>query len=99
MDCPICSNPFLDGTFILHPYFHLPFPPTKTIQSDEYPLVVRLPCNENHMFDLECIAPWLKLHATCPLDRKDLVKEKAPPPPPPPSKDEEEDGEWDDMYA
>jgi hypothetical protein len=63
---------------------------------DEYPLVVRLPCNRNHMFDLECIAPWLKLHATCPLDRKDLVKEKAPPPPP---KDEEEDGEWDDMYA
>lgn len=48
------------------------------------------------MFDLECIAPWLKLHATCPLDRKDLVKEKEPPPPP---KDEEEDGEWDDMYA
>ncbi|KAK3175163.1 hypothetical protein OEA41_002409 [Lepraria neglecta] len=63
---------------------------------DEYPLVVRLPCNKNHIFDLECIAPWLKLHATCPLDRKDLVKEKAPPPPP---KDEEEDGEWDDMYA
>lgn len=63
---------------------------------DEYPLVVRLPCNRNHMFDLECIAPWLKLHATCPLDRKDLVKEKAPPPPP---KDEEEDGEWDDIYA
>jgi len=30
------------------------------------------------------------------MDRKDLVKEKAPPPPP---KDEEEDGEWDDMYA
>ncbi|KAL9100039.1 MAG: hypothetical protein Q9163_004532 [Psora crenata] len=67
---------------------------------DEYPLVVRLPCNKNHMFDLECIAPWLKLNATCPLDRKDLVKAKQPPPPPPPSKgNEEEDGEWDDMYA
>ncbi|KAL6714472.1 tRNA (uridine-2'-O-)-methyltransferase trm7 [Lecanora helva] len=63
---------------------------------DEYPLVVRLPCNRSHMFDLECIAPWLKLHATCPLDRKNLVKEKAPPPPP---DHEEEDGEWDDMYA
>lgn len=50
------------------------------------------------MFDLECIAPWLKLHATCPLDRKDLVKEKKPPPPPP-AKDEEDDGEYDDMYA
>ena len=68
----------------------------KLVLADEYPLVVRLPCNKNHMFDLECIAPWLKLHATCPLDRKDLVKEKEPPPPP---KDEEEDGEWDDMYA
>ena len=41
----------------------------------------------------------MKLHATCPLDRKDLVKEKAPPPPPPPKDGEEEDGEWDDMYA
>ena len=92
MDCPICGNPFLEGMVlsILSGAFAL------TRISDEYPLVVRLPCNKNHMFDLECIAPWLKLHATCPLDRKDIVKEKAPPPPP---KDEEEDGEWDDMYA
>ena len=52
------------------------------------------------MFDLECIAPWLKLNATCPLDRKDLVEVKKPPPPPPALKeDAEEDGEWDDMYA
>lgn len=69
--------------------------------ADEYPLVVRLPCNPKHMFDLECIAPWLKLHATCPLDRKDLVKAKRPPPTPPAVKkeEEEEDGEYDDMYA
>ena len=93
MDCPICGNPFLDGDSI--PFFRLEFP-CLTGMADEYPLVVRLPCNKNHMFDLECIAPWLKLHATCPLDRKDLVKEKEPPPQP---KDEEEDGEWDDMYA
>ena len=83
MDCPICSNPFLE---------------------DDYPLVVRLPCNKKHVFDLECIAPWLKLHATCPLDRKDLLQgkdaatkkkeaEKAK------LEEEEEDGEWDDMYA
>ena len=51
------------------------------------------------MFDLECIAPWLKLHPTCPLDRKDLLKAKKPPTPPPKQEDGEEDGEWDDMYA
>ncbi len=39
---------------------------------DPYPLVVRLPCHKSHMFDLECIGPWLRLHSTCPLDRKDL---------------------------
>ena len=94
MDCPICSNPFLDGKSpSTSPN---PVVPAEKGMLDEYPLVVRLPCNKNHMFDLDCIAPWLKLHATCPLDRKDLVKEKEPPPPP---KDEEEDGEWDDMYA
>ncbi|MCJ1351038.1 MAG: hypothetical protein MMC33_001020 [Icmadophila ericetorum] len=64
---------------------------------DRYPLVVRLPCHKDHIFDLECISPWLKLHPTCPLDRKDLVKKKEPPPKPP--VEEEEDGEWDDMYA
>ena len=85
MDCPICSNPFLD---------------------DEYPLVVRLPCNPKHMFDLECIAPWLKLHATCPMDRKDLSKKKEPVKTAKKDvkgkkeeEEEEEDREWDDMYA
>ncbi|KAL9000678.1 MAG: hypothetical protein Q9169_000714 [Polycauliona sp. 2 TL-2023] len=63
---------------------------------DKYPLVVRLPCHKDHIFDLECIAPWLKLHATCPMDRKNLLKKKEPPPPPP---DEEEDGEYDEMFA
>jgi len=67
-----------------------------TDATDEYPLVVRLPCDPKHIFDLECIAPWLKLHATCPLDRKDLQKKKEPTPPP---EEEEEDGEWDDMFA
>ncbi|KAK9245167.1 hypothetical protein V1506DRAFT_459516 [Lipomyces tetrasporus] len=45
---------------------------------DKYPLVVKLPCNNRHHFDLECIGPWLKLHATCPLCRKDFLKKKAP---------------------
>lgn len=125
MDCPICSNPFLDGKSptplpqspsIPNPPscpFHPQSPPlflcinpkkthlTNPPLTDEYPLVVRLPCNKNHLFDLECIAPWLKLHATCPLDRKDLVQEKKPPPPIPPLPRgaEEEEEEWDDMYA
>ncbi|KAK3068681.1 hypothetical protein LTR53_013554 [Teratosphaeriaceae sp. CCFEE 6253] len=61
---------------------------------DPHPLVVRLPCHKDHLFDLECIQPWLKLNPTCPLDRQTLIKKKAPPPPP-----DEEDGEYDDMYA
>jgi hypothetical protein len=65
---------------------------------DEYPLVVRLPCHETHVFDLECITPWLKLQSTCPLDRRDLVKRKAPPPVVE-KDDEEEEEEYDDMYA
>ncbi|RVD89578.1 uncharacterized protein DFL_000581 [Arthrobotrys flagrans] len=62
---------------------------------DQYPLVVRLPCHKSHVFDLECISPWLKLHTTCPLDRIDLTKKKTPPPPP---VDEEEE-DWDDNYG
>lgn len=61
---------------------------------DPYPLVVQLPCHKDHRFDLDCIAPWLKLNSTCPLDRKELLKKKQPPPPP---QDDEE--EYDDMYA
>lgn len=64
-------------------------------ETDSHPLVVRLPCHKDHIFDLECIQPWIKLNATCPLDRKSLIKKKAPPPP----KDEEEDGEYDDMFG
>ncbi|KAK9467299.1 hypothetical protein V1512DRAFT_206028 [Lipomyces arxii] len=45
---------------------------------DRYPLVVKLPCNDLHHFDLECIGPWLKLHATCPLCRKNLLEKKKP---------------------
>lgn len=53
-DCPICTNRFVDN---------------------DYPLVVKLPCHvqgktkKEHMFDLDCIAPWLKVNSTCPLCR------------------------------
>ena len=73
---------------------------------DPFPLVVRLPCDRQgrHVFDLECIAPWLRLHATCPLDREDLVRRKGGVGMGKDGKgeeevEEEEDGEWDDMYA
>lgn len=62
--------------------------------TDDYPLVVRLPCHKDHIFDMDCVAPWLKMNSTCPLDRTDFLKKKTPPPPP--SDDEEE---YDDMYA
>lgn len=62
---------------------------------DEYPLVVRLPCHKDHVFDLECITPWLKVNPTCPMDRQRLVKEKKNEPVP--ADDDEED--YDDMYA
>jgi hypothetical protein len=61
---------------------------------DEYPLVVQLPCHASHKFDLECIAPWLKLQGTCPLDRKELERRKAVEVP----RDEEEE-DYDDMIA
>lgn len=63
---------------------------------DKYPLVVRLPCAGSHVFDLECIAPWLKLNPTCPLDRQVLVKKREE------KKvvvDDDEEDEGDMMYA
>jgi tRNA (cytidine32/guanosine34-2'-O)-methyltransferase len=62
---------------------------------DSHPLVVRLPCHDDHMFDLECIQPWLKLNPTCPLDRKKLIKEKEVDK----KKVEHDEEEFDDMYA
>lgn len=60
-DCPICTNLFVDN---------------------EYPLLVRLPCkvqhasgikSKGHIFDMDCIAPWLKMNSTCPLCRFDVM--------------------------
>lgn len=72
---------------------------------DEYPLVVRLPCDERHWFDLECVRPWLKVRGTCPLDRVDLGKreqERRQKGRGRRQGDEEVEGEgedWDGMYA
>lgn len=62
---------------------------------DEYPLVVELPCKSKvpHRYDMDCIAPWLKLNGTCPMDREDLQKRKVEIP-----KDEEEE-DYDDMIG
>lgn len=58
---------------------------------DDHPLVVRLPCNRKHHFDLECIAPWLKLNATCPMCRKDLAAKTVIEP--------DSEDEFDDTYG
>lgn len=58
---------------------------------DEYPLVVRLPCNHLHHFDLECIGAWLKLNSTCPLCRKNLVQKQ--------EQLEDSEEEFDDTYS
>ncbi|KAJ5671808.1 hypothetical protein N7507_000935 [Penicillium longicatenatum] len=67
---------------------------------DEYPLVVKLPCHPTHIFDMECVRPWLRLRGTCPLDRVDFAKELR-------DKEEakkklveeDEEEEWDGMYG
>ncbi|KAL4922276.1 hypothetical protein BDW62DRAFT_172175 [Aspergillus aurantiobrunneus] len=67
---------------------------------DKYPLVVRLPCHPTHLFDLECVRPWLRLRGTCPLDRTDFAKqerEKVEVRKKIAAEDDEE--EWDGMYG
>ncbi|KAL2870482.1 uncharacterized protein BJX67DRAFT_286145 [Aspergillus lucknowensis] len=67
---------------------------------DKYPLVVRLPCHPTHLFDLECVKPWLRLRGTCPLDRTDFAKqqrEKAEARRKIAEEDDEE--EWDGLYG
>ena len=72
---------------------------------DPHPLLVRLPCHPKHIYDLECVRPWLLLNGTCPLDRVDLakkvrerrqkqleeIKKNAAP--------EDEEEEWDGLYG
>jgi hypothetical protein len=64
-------------------------------KDDPYPLVVELPCHKGHWFDLECVAPWLRLKGTCPLDRKEVQRKKAVVK----KVEEESEEEWDDMIA
>lgn len=72
---------------------------------DPHPLLVRLPCHSTHVFDLECVRPWLLLNGTCPLDRVDFAKQirerrqkqleeirKN-------AKPEDEEEEWDGLYG
>lgn len=54
---------------------------TNKFKEDDYPLIVKLPCSmkhsKDHMFDLDCIGPWLTVNSTCPLCRfnvKDISK-------------------------
>ncbi len=61
-------------------------------KDDEYPLVVELPCHPGHWFDLECVAPWLSLKGTCPLDRKEVATKKE-------IVIEDSEEEWDGDYA
>lgn len=68
---------------------------TNEYKSDSHPLVVELPCNSNHRFDLECIGPWLKLNRTCPLCRTDVTVKKVKDIP----VDSEEEEEGWDMYG
>ena len=74
-------------------------------REDPHPLLVRLPCHPTHVFDLECVRPWLLLRGTCPLDRVNLgqrerdrkkkleeeIKRNAKP--------EDEEEEWDGLYG
>lgn len=100
MSCPICGNPFLEGMMSIsfsHSKQSNHMPDTDRLHFiDTHPLVVRLPCHKDHIFDLECIQPWIKLNPTCPMDRQKLIKKK---PEPPPKLDDDEDGEYDDMFG
>ncbi|ODQ83146.1 hypothetical protein BABINDRAFT_164851 [Babjeviella inositovora NRRL Y-12698] len=48
---------------------------TNDFGNDQYPLLVALPTCK-HVFDLECIGPWLKFNKTCPLCRSDVTVKK-----------------------
>ncbi|KAK6460456.1 hypothetical protein DFJ63DRAFT_344043 [Scheffersomyces coipomensis] len=50
---------------------------TNKFVDNKYPLIVKLPClhtKVDHIFDLECIGPWLKFNSTCPLCRFDVLE-------------------------
>ncbi len=62
---------------------------------DEYCLVVQLPCQGRHRFDLECVGPWLRSKGTCPMCREEMGKKKEVPV----VEDDEENDDPDMLYA
>ncbi|KAI1366939.1 hypothetical protein F5Y08DRAFT_108904 [Xylaria arbuscula] len=63
---------------------------------DPHPLVVELPCHSTHIFDLECVGPWLLSKGTCPACRHDLTKKKTIEIP---KDDDEDDEDVDGLYG
>ncbi|KYK55150.1 hypothetical protein DCS_07112 [Drechmeria coniospora] len=63
---------------------------------DEWCLVVELPCEGRHRFDLECVGPWLRSKGSCPMCREEMERKKAVVPA---AEDEDEDEDDDMMYA
>ncbi|KAI2463739.1 hypothetical protein F4781DRAFT_107902 [Annulohypoxylon bovei var. microspora] len=62
---------------------------------DPYPLVVELPCDGRHTFDLECVGPWLQSKGNCPMCRHDLTKKRIVVP----KEDEDEEDDVDGLYG
>lgn len=60
----------------LSPEDECPICVSKYVDDPYQPLAVYLPCPGRHMFDLDCIAQWLKDNNTCPVCRYDLVRKR-----------------------
>lgn len=61
---------------------------------DPYPLVVRLPCQGKHEFDLDCVRLWFKRNSTCPMCREDLT-----PKPKSVAVEHDDEEEFDNFYG
>lgn len=64
---------------------------------DEWCLVVELPCQGRHRFDIECVGPWLRSKGTCPMCRQDMGKKKPASVPADHGQDDEEENDM--MYG